>query len=677
MTPSTLSEPGRLLRHDAAPVTVAFVGATLAGVALISSYAILNFAVDALSALLVLGPAFLLGVCILPLLGLKDLPPRWRVLLAAALGIGTLSLLVLLLGLAGFLTPTLWLPLLFMFSLAGVLRLRVWSVRTQGRPLVNGHWPLWLILVPFAVLAILAASYAPGFLWAEEGFGYDILEYHLQMPKEYYESGRIAYAPRNVYANFPANVEMLYLLTMVVHGDVYDVATVANLIHLLLGVLAVYAAWMLGAEWSPLAGLAAALGIGTVGWLGYLSGLAYVENGILFFGTASLAAAIRAASVAGGPQRMRWLVVGGLLAGFACGCKYTAVAMIAIPIAVGVLLLIQRARQRFSAVLVYLLGCAVTFSPWLIKNAAMTGNPVFPLANSVFRAYPRGWGIEEQARWDHGHSIPGAEYAVPARLRALLRHTLADHDQRIGPAIIGLALAGLAGRRLQRIDAFLLIFLAIQVCVWLGWTHLYARFAVPILIPLAVLLARAIGSVSARRARFFIAAIVVGAAWNLAFEVRMYRREAVGGAMASVFYDGHAPGFEYLAAVNRELPQHARLLMLGDARAFYIQRRVDYTVVFNRNPVVEALQQSPDAASIVDWLRRAGYSHVLIHWAEIERLRRTYGFSERVTPELFANLASEGLSLVRDFPHPTTGRRYVELYEVRPAGASEPVPDGP
>ena len=39
-------------------------------------------------------------------------------------------------------------------------------------------------------------------------------------------------------------------------------------------------------------------------------------------------------------------------------------------------------------------------------------------------------------------------------------------------------------RRLERADAVLLLVLLVQLVVWLGLTHLYARFAVVLLIPI-------------------------------------------------------------------------------------------------------------------------------------------------------------------------------------------------
>ena len=48
---------------------------------------------------------------------------------------------------------------------------------------------------------------------------FDAIEYHLQGPKEYYQAGRIAFLPHNVYTSMPFGVEMLHLLGMEVLDD--------------------------------------------------------------------------------------------------------------------------------------------------------------------------------------------------------------------------------------------------------------------------------------------------------------------------------------------------------------------------------------------------------------------------------------------------------------------------
>jgi len=211
----------------------------------------------------------------------------------------------------------------------------------------------------------------------------------------------------------------------------------------------------------------------------------------------------------------------------------------------------------------------------------------------------------------------------------------------------------------------LLTMLTIQILLWLFATHLYARFTVPFLIPLGILAGRASLGGSVRRPTWIVGSVLLaGGAWNFVFAKNLNAREAPGGAPASLIYDGTLPGMEYFATVNHELPANARMLMIGDARAFYYQRNVDYCVVFNRSPFAEAVESTLDPNDIMQWFRDRGYSHVLVHWHEVSRLRRTYGFSSYVTPDLFDRLVTAGLRRIGEFHHPDAIGRWVELYEV-------------
>ena len=83
------------------------------------------------------------------------------------------------------------------------LGLAISDRRSVPAPAVTATGPwrwLWLTVVPFAALMMIVALQPPGILWLEEGLGYDVLEYHLQTPKEYYLSGAITYLPHSLYA---------------------------------------------------------------------------------------------------------------------------------------------------------------------------------------------------------------------------------------------------------------------------------------------------------------------------------------------------------------------------------------------------------------------------------------------------------------------------------------------
>ncbi len=644
----------------------------LLGVAIVSRLALLTVLIDGFAALLVVGPFALAGLWLVPLFRTGPMPVRWHLMLGAALGLGCASLLILLLGLAGFLDRSLWVAIVAVAGVAGVVRLRLLlggqtaaATKEQNTPRRERDKSryLWLITAPFFSLALLAASNAPGFIWSEEGYGYDVLEYHLQVPKEYRQAGAIEYLPHNVYANFPANVEMLYMLSMVLLDDDVETGCAAHMIHLLLGALTVFAAWVVGCEWSRRAGMVCAISLATVGWLMYLSGLAYVENGLLFFGLVAAGATLRAVE---GSKGTGWVVLAGVCAGFACGCKYTGVPMIAMACAAGILFAGSGSIGRKARCsLLFALATAVALSPWLIKNQVMTGNPVFPLANSLFDASPEGWDDDSTSRWDRGHTPAPDERTIVARLGALWTHVPGDHYQRFGPAILILGIGGLAWRRLDKVDRMLLAVLVVQLAVWLFATHLYARFATVMLIPLALLAGRAIGQGTGQRVRVVMGIVVAGAIWNFGFAAGLSHAESPGGAPASMFYDGKLAFYEYFDTVNNDLPAESRLLLVGDAKAFYFRRAVDYCVVFNKDPFASAVRGSQTDREIVDWLRGRGYTHVLVNWAEISRLRGSrYGFAPEITPDLFDRLVGSGLSVLREFPHPQGTRRYVTLYRV-------------
>ncbi len=660
----------------------AVILASLLGEWWISSAALLTTLIDAALAAMILGPAILFGHCILRLFRLPALPVRWRFLCSAALGLGSLSLMMLAAGLMGMLQHKFWVGVLIAMLIAGLVSLRtagkMQDVRERSES--NAHlsigWQfLWFAAAPFLTLALLGATNPPGMIWQEEGYGYDVLEYHLALPREYLEHGVIAYAPHNVYANFPANMEMLYLLAMTVHGDGPDIGTTANMIHLAFAVLAVMAAWAIGRDISPQAGIVGGLALATCTWLEYLSGLAYVENGMLFYGICAIGISIR--SWRQSDALTGWSLMAGLMAGFAAGCKYTALPMLVLPVAV--LWLFQRSswRRRFAHACVFGVFALTTFAPWLVKNLAFTGNPVFPLANTWFSATPSGWGPEQTAQWEHAHSSE-ANIGFTGRLEALWTRIPGDAEQRFGPAIILLALCGLVARRRDRVDYALLALLAIQLFVWLFATHLYARFSVPMILPLTVLTCRAVPTTShLRRAAIVCIVLLGGAAWNFVYAAQRHVRESAPGVSASLFHDGALPGYEYIGFVNHDLPEQARLLLVGDARPFYLSPSTGYCVAFNMNPFFGLVHRKASSSELLQWLREQGYTHVLVHWTEVRRIARTYGFnppvSEAEIAAAFHALTGNGLKLVRSFSHPALpGATYVEFYEIPARATSQP-----
>jgi hypothetical protein len=566
---------------------------------------------------------------------------------------------------------------------------------------------------------LLAAALPPGVLWIEEGLGYDVLEYHLAVPKEFCEAGRMGFLPHNVYSNFPLNSEMLSLLMMVLRGDSIEAAFMAVTANVGLAILFIAAAWMAARQFSPTVGLVAGVLAGTTPWIAYLAGIAYVEPGMLAMGMAAMAAGLKVARSE--TLATRWALTAGLLAGLACGFKYTAVPLIAAPLGI---LMLARPRSSVSdagsseslesqgsadaeangrhgsrplrpgggprLLALYALGAVLTFSPWLIRNVANTGNPFFPLAYDVFKDRSGSWDAALNERWERAHGSADAEQTLSSLPARIWSRTAGDF--RMGILALPLAIVG-ALRRRDRWTLVLLIILALQFGVWLLATHLFARFAVVMLLPLLLLAGRApegtpasmevprpgssrpLPSEQVRHPdwwpKWMVAALVIGTGLNLYRLGTLYYDHggvAIGAyGQTRLFVEGHWPDARHWAAINALGPD-SRTLLVGEARTFYARSPVEYATVFNRHPLAEVVRAAQDPREVIDWLWRRGTTHVLVNWVEVRRLADTYGFYPALDPQanpgIYNQLETAGLVRVADFAYQEGSPAYATLYKV-------------
>ena len=228
--------------------------------------------------------------------------------------------------------------------------------------------------MPALGITLVASFVPPGILWGDEPHGYDVVEYHLQVPREWYEANRIVPLQHNVFSYMPMNVELHYLLAMHLRGGPWSGMYLAQLMHLSLITLAVLAVLALAREPAGHSRNGAAATVSAVAtvaapWLMLLAPIAYNEGGLLFFGAMSIGWAWRALR---DPERANWRnwSLAGAFAGFACGTKLTAVPMllIGIPAAAIVARLISRSKIDLRSLATFIITGLLMFAPWLIRN---------------------------------------------------------------------------------------------------------------------------------------------------------------------------------------------------------------------------------------------------------------------------------------------------------------------
>ena len=203
---------------------------------------------------------------------------------------------------------------------------------------------------------------------------FDVKEYHLQGPKEWYQQGRITFLPHNVYTSFPFLTEMLSLWGMVLRGDWYRGALIGQVVLMTFAPLTAVAIYVIVRRVSTTAGW---LGVGvflTIPWVYRISVTAYAEGGLTFFLAATFVAWLSLERKPTDKNAWRGVLLCGLLAGSALGCKYPGLVSVTFPLGVAVVVTAARRQGRFDLRAAGFAGGGVqsgrriTFGPWAIKN---------------------------------------------------------------------------------------------------------------------------------------------------------------------------------------------------------------------------------------------------------------------------------------------------------------------
>lgn len=623
-----------------------------------------------------------------------------RILLATALGLNLLSLATLALGLAGairfpyaagcmlalvgisFTSPRLRSQILNDFSSK-----RPVPANPAGGPGLSLHW-LWST-TPFIALILAGAMLPP--------IDFDVLEYHLQVPKEWYQQGQVDFLAHNIYGNMPLGAEMHALLAMALIEPLADwwwgaiVGKTMMAIYSLLTAVALFAAGQRFVHRS--AGIVAALIFLSLPWTLRITHIGFNEGAVGLYLLLSVYALLLGrnlspSSITDSNRREpsnptdialqnRLFALTGMLAGSAVACKYTSVVFVLAPCAV--LVAVVGKPFRWKPLVSFLLMATCMCGLWFGKNWVLTGNPTYPLLYEVFGGESRT--PEKDRQWKAAHQVP-RDQATPKD--AFNQHfTMRQLRQAVQRILLGnewlsllvwpFAILAICGPNTRRIA---LPWCGMALVVWIAWwltTHRIDRFWAPAL-PLIVF-ASGIGftSISSPRMRSVALGFI-----SLGMFASFLMIELKQPPLSSRRY------LVRLAVLRRDAPQETglvdsrirkhhrfinqtfkktdKVLLVGDAAPFDLEIPALYHTCFDAC-LLEQLLQRPTRVERAQAFRALGITHLVLDWGEIRRYRNSYGFSSFVTPELIQDVLVRQQGLLRQIDI-STEPSSVELFEV-------------
>lgn len=578
------------------------------------------------------------------------------------------------------------------------------AAEEEASPASDGAWR-WLagavLALPVSVL-LVASVQPPGWLWDSEFGGFDSLSYHLQLPQEWLALGRMTPLAHNVYSALPSSIESAFLTLQLwtfaprqaspseamgmLAGEGWRTLS-CHLLHAAMALIAGAVVWSAttaagrrdGRDASGACGPLATAALWSVPWLIVVGSLAYNEAGVVaIFAGAMLVAFDRAATPVGRA------ILTALLVGAACTLKPTALFFIAPT--VGVVLLLRTPRHAWPLVIGVGIGVGLcTLLPWLVRNAIVLGNPVFPYARAIFG--DAGWSAEQHARFAAAHHFSGG---IAERLSLTL---FPDPSDPAGPRHRGLAhsqwsiflplvlVAGCLGVWSARTRATALILLASLVAQWVAWlslTHLQSRFLITMLVPGAMLIGLAPAAFTRWRTPVLTVLLLASGYMGIrSLDHFWVQREGRPNLLLT-------SGPSVLVARDWRTLEgggtlDGRILLLGESTPFYWTGPLAYSTTWDLSALGAIARRSPapamDEATALRWsraLREAGFQGVLINPGEIARLARTGWFDPALSPDVVRSWVERGTRVRRVLE---SGHVLVEPLDAGPTTATpEPRP---
>ena len=535
---------------------------------------------------------------------------------------------------------------------------------TPARHRSNG---IWRVVEGLLIGALAALVGAIMLMASVPPVSRDALTHHLAIPKLFLQHGLLAEFADIPFSYYPMNLDLLYLIPLAFGNDILP-----KYIHLLFGVLTAGLIYRyLNRRAGRLWGLGGALLWLSTPMVARLSAEVYVDLGLGFFSMAALCALLRWSET----RRNKYgLILAGGWCGLALGTKYNALLVLAIlsliipfiytrikmgpeaardgqsadpPIAPPA----RRAtaikgRGAMVSAIVFAAVALTIFSPWMIRNSVLTGNPIYPMMDSVFNPpdaqAAQDWSRTSTMVQDTSNTLTVRRlvfkesfgYIALLPLRIFFEGRDDDpryFDGRLNPLLLVFIIGAIGFWRTENRR------LATERWVWFGFALLFVlmaiflapiriRYLLPVL-PAFIVLAvmgvynagARIGALrrpAARTAGYTALTIVVVAMFglNADYIVKRYRHLDPWG-----YLNGRITRDEYIAQRRPEYPlvQYANASLDAEARIlalFLGQRRYyfDRDVVFSEGWFAKAVADARTPEEIGPYLKSQGITHLMV-----------------------------------------------------------------
>lgn len=454
----------------------------------------------------------------------------------------------------------------------------------------------------------------------------DEVVHHLALPKLYIKAGRIYEVPFALHSYYPMLIDMLYTPFV---G--WGLDALPKLIHGLYGLLTglvifAYLAWRLNSIY------------GLLGFLFFIStpvvlklgNLAYVDLGLTFYCTASLLCLLRWVEES---KTKGWLFLSAFSAGFALASKPSGLLVFLLLFFLLVFILESMAQGKALATAawasLFSLLALIPFSPWLLKNFTLTGNPLFPFFTTLLGGQAQG--IFSVAPLSIRRVLYGESWwqiaALPLRVFFFGQDNQPQYfDGVLNPVLILFlpwAFKGKWPAEKRVFFAFALLFFLFALFM----TDLRIRYLLPLVPALVILAVFGVHNLYLRLAHppWLFVAVIFLLAWNGLYLSSYFREVSPlaylgGGQGREAYLQRRLVEFPAIQYINRNLPSEARVFLLFTGnRGYYLERDYFYDTGDLGQTLLRVVGAADDEREIAQGFKKEKITHLLVRQELLQR----------------------------------------------------------
>ncbi|MBI4056305.1 MAG: glycosyltransferase family 39 protein [Elusimicrobia bacterium] len=524
-----------------------------------------------------------------------------------ALGLGILSYVLFLCGLLG-----LWHK--WVLGLLGTLGTLVFirdlnSWRAIPLKFSLKTWTqkeAWVLLpITLALLYGVVNANAPPTDW-------DSLAVHLALPKLYAEWETLRPAPWRLHAWDPMALEMLYIPSLLWK----DPASTA-MVSLLFQALMAAALFVVGRQIFSFRGALLALSLFLVQpAVISVSGTSGTDFGVGLYGLLGFWCTWRWKQ----SRQSLWLYLSGIFSGLAMSCKLTGLLLAA---ALGILLLfsVLGKKATWKDFLAWTSMLLLWGSPWYLRTAIYTGNPVWPHFSSLFHGTPRDLILAAKQKMA---VMEGVGHHVSDLLLLPLHLLFQPEKFRYGSQflMIPFFILGIASGRDLLKNSFTRWVLSYIGLFTLGWFYVLQswRYFIPLFPWMALLVCYWSQEHWSQKSwkRILSSTLAIGfiplfslSANNALFPVLGLTSQQTQLSPEEAYLSHSINSYPAMDFLNKNLTSQDKILLFREVRGFYLDK--EYLVGDPQNETLIPYENMSSPLDLYHYLRALGITCVLVN----------------------------------------------------------------